>query len=406
MNILMLCTKFSLNENDPWLSNELADAFANQKAQVHVVTIDWARPYGAIDDEKTFPSGVKAVVLSPVAIQGFGSFVEKASKWIVSSMRAVRVVRNLQRIQKFDLTVGYSPAVTMALPLLVMSKLTKSKMYLIQWDFFPFHHQQIGLIKSRLIFKIAKFIENKLMRLFNHIGCMTLMNVDYLKSHYDLKPEQKVHLLPVWGSDQPIKLKSRDEVRRQLGLFPDAKLAVFGGQITHGRGIEQILSVAKIAHRNGDDFYIVFIGSGELEYLVRDAISDGLNNVILINRIVRDEYLSFVSGFDVAIVCTATGVDVPTFPSKTIDYFRLKLPIVASVESTTDYGSFIFNNKIGLSSIVGNDDDFYQNLKLAMNNAELRQTWAENGYLYFCENMKVGIVANKIFADIMSGRRG
>jgi hypothetical protein len=59
---------------------------------------------------------------------------------------------------------------------------------------------------------------------------------------------------------------------------------------------------------------------------------------------------------DVGIVCTVPGVDVPTFPSKTIDMLRAGVPIAAAVERTTDYADFIRENHIGVAVEAGSAD--------------------------------------------------
>ena len=47
------------------------------------------------------------------------------------------------------------------------------------------------------------------------------------------------------------------------------------------------------------------------------------------------------------------GVDVPTFPSKTLDYLRAGVPVVASVEATTDYGAFVEERGFGVAEVAG-----------------------------------------------------
>jgi hypothetical protein len=52
-----------------------------------------------------------------------------------------------------------------------------------------------------------------------------------------------------------------------------------------------------------------------------------------------------ISACDVGIVCTVAGVD-SSFPSKTIDYLRAGLPIVAAVEQDTTIAISSTNGKL------------------------------------------------------------
>ena len=47
MNILLLCTKFSMDENDPWLTNELAGSLQRAGNRVTVLCLDWAGKLGS-----------------------------------------------------------------------------------------------------------------------------------------------------------------------------------------------------------------------------------------------------------------------------------------------------------------------------------------------------------------------
>src|SRR5690606_34865777 len=106
------------------------------------------------------------------------------------------------------------------------------------------------------------------------------------------------------------------DVRRRHKLPTDKHIVVFGGQITEGRGIDEILATADIAPQSRSDIAFLLIGQGRLADEVRNRISQGAVNVIYRERIPRIDYLSLVAACDVGLVVTVRNVDVPTFPSK------------------------------------------------------------------------------------------
>ena len=399
MNILLLCTKFSIKEEDGWLTNDLANAFAKIGHSVCVICIDWSGKANQPPRLFTTSAGVKVTVMSPLVIEKLGAKIGKITKWLFSSLAARKVVKNEFIDSKFDLIIGFSPAVTMMAPLIASLQLPNIKSYYIIWDFFPYHHQQIGLIKNRFLFLAAKKIEEYITRKFEHIGCMTQKNVDYLRRHYNIKPSQQVHILPLWGSPTPIVDFDRSTIRSDFGLPQNKTIAIFGGQLNVGRGIEDILAIAKMAKKSKDNILFLFIGSGPYEALIKNEIANGANNVLLLEKIPRDKYLQLLSACDIALVCTVKDVDVPTFPSKTIDYFKASLPIVASVEASSDYGEWIDQWKAGLHSEAGNLNAFYENIKKLSLDPDARRIAGENGKDCFNKEMEVSIACKNLLKN-------
>ena len=46
MRVLMLCTKYPLESNDSYMTNELAGALVAAGHNVQVVVVDWDAPFG------------------------------------------------------------------------------------------------------------------------------------------------------------------------------------------------------------------------------------------------------------------------------------------------------------------------------------------------------------------------
>ena len=400
MNILLLCTKFSINEEDGWLTNDLANAFAKMGHSVCVICVDWSDKTNQPPKTYITSTGVKVTVMSTLSIQVLGAKIEKITKWLFSSLAARKCVKKEFRNIKFDLIIGFSPAVTMMAPLLTSLRQPGVKSSYILWDFFPYHHRQIGLIKNRFVFLGAKKIEEYITRKFDFIGCMTQKNVDYLKQHYNLKKNQQVGILPLWGNTIPVADFDKSLMRENFGLSGNKVIAIFGGQLTVGRGIEDILAVAKMAQQSRDSIVFLFIGSGPYEALIQDEIANGAKNVVLLKPVPRNRYLQLLSACDIALVCTVRDVDVPTFPSKTIDYFKASLPIVASVEASSDYGEWLETWKAGLCSEAGNLNAFYENVKKLSLDPDARHIAGKNGNDCFKKEMDVSVVCGNLLKNI------
>lgn len=357
MRILIVCTKYSLDADNPSMLDELARALGAQGHAVSVMVGDWSGAMRCSAENKD-SNGIEVFIKGPVEM-GFGPpALRKAAKWSFTSARLLRRALELRRTFEPDLVIGSSPAVTMLLPLLLLRLTSRARAFFIQWDFFPIHHVEIGKIKNPAMAWVLKKLENFMMRRFEVIGCMSPMNVAYLQRHYRLNDQQRTMVLPIWSSFPPFTRADRTEMRRKYALPLDMPLFVFGGQLNVGRGIDDILEVAELAYRRGVQCGFVFIGSGSAEEKIRSYIAMKRGSVFLLDGIPRSSYLTFLSACDVGIVSTVRGVSVPTFPSKTLDYLHARLPILASVEECTDFGDFIAGNGLGLSVPAGNIEAF------------------------------------------------
>jgi len=351
MRILILTTSFSLEPGDGNLINDLANELVALGHEVEVVLVDWnATPNGPSRRIASAPR-LNVLAVSPRSLQGFGRFIALATKWLASSRFARREMKRNLPQQNYDLMIGFSMA-CISLSQIVYAQQQSRHSYLIQWDFFPYHHRSIGLITNPILFKLTLWLETWSMRPFDVIGCMTPANETYLKSHYTLRKGQKTEILPIWGPTDQAPLAPRAAVRAAFDLPAGNKIVVFGGQLTEGRGLDDIIAAAELSRELYPDLLFLIIGDGRLACVIEQVSRNG-SNITYRKRIPRENYLELLTACDAGLVCTVRNVDVPTFPSKTIDYLRAGIPIVASVESSTDYGTYIESKGLGAASLAG-----------------------------------------------------
>lgn len=397
MNILLLCTKFSMDENDPWLTNELAGSLQRAGNKVSVVCLDWSGSLGS--KKSTFfitSTGTEVYIEKPVAVFSRFPLLSKLFKWGGSSCVASFLVSKLEKKNNYDLVICFSPLVTMSLPAIWLAGLMKKKSLLIQWDFFPYHQRQIGMMPSGLIFNVARKVEGFLIGRFKYIGCMSPANISYLRSHYPIRQEQTVFTLPIWGAANQLPKSDCSLVRDKYGLPNDQPIIVFGGQLVQGRGIDDILETARLAKVESCSAIFLIIGSGSLECLVDDYISQENSNVVRLAHVPRQEYLEIIAACDLSLVCTVRDVDVPSYPSKTIDYLRVGLPIVASVEKTTDYGEHLAALGVGVYTEAGKPEELLRVIDELLSDPARMAAMKAQGPICFMENFEVDSIVSNI----------
>jgi glycosyltransferase involved in cell wall biosynthesis len=376
--VLLLTSWFPADVGRRGLMNELADAVVAAGATIDVIALDWRD--GDITSNPVVPPthpALKVYRFEPLIVNSFGIFVRLLIKWIGTPLRAASTTLKLLRTHKYDIIVSGLPSSVWA-PVIICILFSRSKKYLIQWDFLPYHQRAMGLLKGRVAFDTLLFLERLLIRGFNVIGCMSPMNIDFLKSHYWIGSTQKIEILPIWTEASFPEKTDRNKIRIKYGLPISMKIAVFGGTLSKGRGLDDVIGAAQHAVKHRQRILFLVIGRGPLENEIR-LKAQAMSNVKVMSAIPRQDYLTLLGACDCGIVATQRDTGVPTFPSKTLDYFRAGIPVVASVEDSTDFGKFIEEQIAGVAVEAGDSKALFNSVSRLCSNSRQRKKFTANG---------------------------
>ena len=169
---------------------------------------------------------------------------------------------------------------------------------------------------------------------------------------------------------------NREEIRKKYNFSKDDFMVIFGGNMGKPQKLENILSLAEKFLEN-KNIKFLFIGSGSekgrLEEIARD---NNLINVFFFNQVPREDYEKVTASCDIGLVSLDERFTVPNFPSKTTDYLKLSLPILASLDkcASGDYGDFLQNKvKGGLFAQAGNIEQLYGQFMKLYSDENLRK---------------------------------
>jgi glycosyltransferase involved in cell wall biosynthesis len=186
----------------------------------------------------------------------------------------------------------------------------------------------------------------------------------------------------------------------QFNLPLSTPIVVFGGQMAAGRGVEDIVAAASLAARTGVNIHFLFVGKGpRLDWLKEESVRLRAGFTVL-PHVPRDQYLELISCCDIGVVATVRNVDVPTFPSKTIDYCCVGLPIVASVERSTDFGEIVEAAGIGYSCEAGDSAKLLALCIKVLSDDEARKELGGRSRRFYEESFDVQKIASKLLAGL------
>ena len=343
---LIVCMQYPVEPGHSYMTTELAEALAARGDEVGVLVLDWHGPPGAPPTQIVTPAGISVTRCAPREITGSGEMLRAASKFVLTGRHAARTARHMLDLSRFDAMIAWMPAVAIAplLPLVERAGIRHRLLFI--WDFFPDHHREIGRLPGGLGYRVVRRWEQRLLGRFSAILCTLPGNAAYLRAHYRVRADQRVLVTPIWSDITSVAASNREEVRARHDLPPGRPIAVFGGQIVAGRGFGQMLDAAEIALTAGAPLLFLFVGEGRLVPSLRARIA-ACENVRWLPAMPRNDYLELLAACDVGMVATVQGVTSFSLPTKTIDYLRAGLSLIAAVEPGSDFADIIRRYAIG-----------------------------------------------------------
>lgn len=395
--VCLVTTKYPDGNSSPWLTNELACSLENRGYKMTVVALSWLEsdPPSSV----SMRNGIKEIRVKIPVFFYKKNFVFTVLKLLVFPLFTIRAV--LRNVDGCDFLITNTPCITMLGSAWFFKKWFKSKTFLILWDFFPFYLKDLGAVRNAHFFKVLHFVESAMYKSFDRIGCMTQKNVDFLRDKYNYDFLERVSLLPIWTD-----VKHDGDFYHSLNVgpnysLPDNKvLAIYGGAISVVQELENLLNLAKMASSLPVHFVIVGTGT-EANKISELAKLLSLNNITFIPPVSRVEYGHLLAVCDIGLIFLSHKLTVPSFPSKSLDYFKYSKPILAGIDSFTDFGTVLENEACAGFAVIANQTELlYDRLKKLVDDKELRASFGRSGRKYFERTFDVDKVCEIIIGDL------
>ncbi len=396
--ILMLTTKYPCGVGEGWLTNELAECFVNEGYTVSVLALSWEYSDGESDELEL--NGVK------IYRRRLSKILYK--KNIIFSMLKIFSFSLLVRLQyhralkEADIIIATTPCIVVWGLLSFFWRQPKAKKYLILWDFFPYYMRDLWAGSKKNLFNFFLRCENNLYNKFDVIGCMTRGSVDFLKSNYRVDPG-KITLLPLWTKQLPRLALSYEEkltIRNKYGIGKSSFVSVYGGAMSVVQGLDNIINLAQDV-KVKEQFQFLFIGKGsELPRLRQRAVDEKLTNILFIDQVPRDEYEKIIAACDLGLVSLSGRHAVPSFPSKSIDYLKVGIPILASIDRFTEFGKILMDDmQAGLWVEAGDRSCLANTLERLSTDAVFLSNCSLNGRSYYERELAVELATKNIICS-------
>lgn len=278
---------------------------------------------------------------------------EKGMSTLLIESQFKRAIKKYFKDVEFDLVIYTTPPITFAGVISYIKKRDGAKSYLLLKDIFPQNAVDIGMMTKKglksIIYKMFRKKEEKLYKLSDFIGCMSQANVDYLIENNPYVDPRKVHINPnsIEVEKTLISEEKKAEIKDKYNIPKDATTFIYGGNLGRPQGIPFIIECLKANADKPDRFFVICGNGTEFPKLKAYVESEKPDNVLLINRLPKEEYEEFVKAFDIGLIFLDHRFTIPNFPSRLLSYMQSSMPVLACTDPNTDIGKVITEGGFG-----------------------------------------------------------
>ena len=387
MNILYIASIFPTPKEGENLYTDLASELVENGHRVTVIVSEEKRK---IDDTKVcMERNFNVIRVRTGNLYEIGS-VEKAISFITLQSKMKNAINKYLSDEKFDMIVFMSPPVTMYGVVNFAMKKYNCFSYLMQKDIFPQNAVDLKIMtKYNPAYWYFRHKEKELYKISTVIGCMSEKNKEYLLNHNKDLDCEKLQIFP-----NTTKLNREEEyiddarqIKRRYSIPENRVIITYGGNFGKPQGIDFLIQILGV-YKDNKNVEFLLVGKGtEKEKLYRYIKEKNIENVKLINFLNSEEFSKILKISDIGLVLLDYRFTIPNIPSKTLTYFKNKVPIMAATDNNTDFKQLLENSGAGLWCESNDVYSFKEKLDFLIANKKVRKEMGENGRLFLEKNL-------------------
>lgn len=305
--------------------------------------------------------------------------------------------------EMFDCIVIPTPPITLGRLAASLKRKYQAKTYLILRDIFPQNAADLGFMKpNSILFRYFRNQEKALYQKVDFIGCMSKGNILYVKKHNPSVDHAKLHLLRNWQYLYTRVEIDKSELSRKYNL-QEKFVVVFGGNMGKPQQLSNVLKLAESALELKDVIFLLLGEGVRMNSLRKEIEKRQITNIEIHGTVPKQEYQDLISICDLGLISLHKDFTIPNIPSKSLDYFNVGLPVLASIDRSTDFNEILDKNGLGLWSYAGDHDLFYGNLKQLYSDRVLRNKISQNVREYFIKHLQPEIAYKTVIQALSEG---
>ena len=284
-----------------------------------------------------------------------------------------------------EYTVILSPPLFLALPIILIAKLKRSRTILHIQDLQPDTAIDLGMLKRGWLTKFLYFIEHQSYRSADEVSTISEGMLNKIASKGIKK--QKMFMLRNWANDDQVAPLSKDtELRRELGLG-DKFIVLYSGNMGVKQGLHTLLDTARLLGKVPEITIIIVGDGGEKHELQRKAAELQLRNVTFLPVQSYDRLGELLATADLSVIPQKSGVNDIVLPSKLSNILASRRPLVVAAPAASEFSRIVMMSGGGL--VVNPEDpaQFADAILHLYHNPDIRTQMAIAGRQYMEANL-------------------
>jgi len=384
-NILILAINSVGSINDGGIYSDMVKELKDKGHELTVVSHDETAKKDFITTEEGF-----------INIRIASGKIQKTS--VIKKVLNLRKLdkKSLKRLKKiaikFDLVVCMISHCAFYKTVKFIKKRDDVFVYNMVKDIFPQNAVDLGMMKKGgLIYRYFKHKESKYYKISDCLGVLSDNAVEFL---YKDNPALKNKIIEVnpnscIPAEKTITEKEKKEILQKYDIPTDKTIFLYGGNLGKPQGIDFVLECIKQNESLQDSFFII-VGNGTEFIKIEKFFSDNkIQNSKLLHRLSGKEFENLCMAADVGLVFLSPLFTVPNYPSRTLSYMQVCLPIIFAVDKSCDAGMIAEKNNYGYNCISGDTEKFFGFVADLTKNTEKRKKMGMRAYKFMTENYSV-----------------
>lgn len=235
-----------------------------------------------------------------------------------------------------DVVLTVAPAFMCAPAGLLTAWLCRAKCWLHLQDFEVDVAFRMGLLKGRLLQRVALRMESSLLRRFDTVSTISGRMMERLCSKGVIAG--KTRYLPNWVDMTQVKPKNGG-YRTQLGIPPDAIVVLFSGTLSGKQGLMVIPDAAKRLQSRRDIVFVV-CGDGVMKSEI-EAAAAGLANVRFMPLQPAARVSDLLAMADIHLLPQSPDAADLVLPSKLSGMLASGQPVIATCRAGTEISEIV-----------------------------------------------------------------
>jgi len=302
--------------------------------------------------------------------------------------------------EKYDIILVTSPPLFIGITGYFLSRIKRIPYLFEIRDLWPESAIDTGVLKNKLIIKLAFWVESFIYKKAALINVLTPAFRDHLIEKKNINPK-KIIFIPNAAdfslSEDLLQNFNANDLRNQLDWNKKFVITYVGA---HGiaNHLEQILDAAELLIDTNVLF--VLIGDGmNKKSLVENALSRNLHNILFLDPVPKREIFKYILASDMGTsVLKKVDAFKTVYSNKTFDYMSCKKPILMAIDGVSR--NLVEDADAGKFVEPENANEFNKIIREYLNNPTLVQQQGLNGY-NFAKNNFDRIVLAKQYATYL-----